>query len=193
VSPAKVEALLRGYLNTWALYGLTISDAVFFDDAPDMRVDQYPMLRRFYRQEPARGSKAVRDLYDLIGEVTEVRRTMRNMDRTYRPEIATEMENTRENLLYDQMTRAQKTLRAINTEQSQVMFARSLAEIRELVEYRARVTSSPKFRFKRFPIERARRESWNDIGALKRLLLDNMVFERNGYAREVMRDVKGQK
>ncbi len=134
----------------------------------------------------------MRELYDLIGEVTEVRRTMRNMDRTYRPEIATEMENTRANLLYDQMTTAQKTLRAINTEQAQVMFARSLEEIRELAEYRARVTSSPKFKYRRFPNEYARRDAWDDIGAIKRLLLDNMVFERNGYAREVMRDVKGK-
>ena len=32
-----------------------------------------------------------------------------------------------------------------------------------------------------------------DTGALKRMLLDNMLFERNGYAREVMADVKERK
>ncbi len=35
LSPARIEALLRSYLNAWAMYGLTLSDAAFFDDAPD--------------------------------------------------------------------------------------------------------------------------------------------------------------
>lgn len=33
-------------------------------------------------------------------------------------------------------------------------------------------------------------EPWNDIGALKRMILDNMLSERNGYAREVMADAR---
>ncbi len=59
------------YLNTWALYGLTLSDAVLFDDMPKMRVDQYPIIRRFYRKEPARNTKYVTQLYDAIDAATE--------------------------------------------------------------------------------------------------------------------------
>ncbi len=32
VQPARAEALLRGYLNTWGMYGLMLSDRVFFGD-----------------------------------------------------------------------------------------------------------------------------------------------------------------
>ena len=59
LSPARAEALLRGFLNTWAGYGLTLADAAFFDDAPELRIDQYPALRRFYRKTPATHTRYV--------------------------------------------------------------------------------------------------------------------------------------
>jgi len=52
-SPAQIEYLIEGYFNTWATYGLTLTDAAFFDDRPDMRWDQLPVIRSFFRQEPA--------------------------------------------------------------------------------------------------------------------------------------------
>jgi hypothetical protein len=39
---------LRDYLNTWATYGLMLSDISLFDDKmPERRLDQYPVVRRF--------------------------------------------------------------------------------------------------------------------------------------------------
>lgn len=32
LNPARSEALLRGYFNTWAMYGLQLSDEAFFGD-----------------------------------------------------------------------------------------------------------------------------------------------------------------
>ena len=77
--PARTEALLRGYLNTWALYGLTLADAALYDDIPEMRVDQYPALRRFYQQKPARRTKYETMFYDMLREVTELRMTQSKM------------------------------------------------------------------------------------------------------------------
>jgi len=115
-SPAQVEALLRGYLNTWAMYGLTLSDAAFFDDTPSLRTDQYPVIRRFYQRTPPRHTKYVTQLYDAIRQATEARRTMRYMDRTYRPDFAAELENTTANLEYQQLNWADQQMRAISAE-----------------------------------------------------------------------------
>ncbi len=57
--PAKTEALLRGYFNAWAGYGLLLSDMVFFDDIADLRADQVPIWRRFFGQAPQRSTKSV--------------------------------------------------------------------------------------------------------------------------------------
>ena len=130
VSPAKLEALLRGYLNTWAVYGLALADGAMFDDMPDMRLDEYPVLRRFYRQEPARNTRHVKALYEAIRAATEVRRTMRHMDRLHRPELAAELETKTENRQYPQLTKAARQMRAINKELRRVSVAPSLDDVR---------------------------------------------------------------
>ena len=188
VSPAKAEALLRGYFNTWALYGLSLSDAMFFDDKPDLRIDQYPVLRRFYAREPARHSRHVRELYDLIGKATEVRRTMRHLDRTNRPDMAGEQEFRPENLLFDQLTVAGGKLRVIRKDMAAAVQAPTLEKTRKLLVLQARATKNPGL------IGGARRKgAWDDMGELKRLLMDNLLRERNQYAKEVMTEVKGRR
>lgn len=188
VSPAKAEALLRGYLNTWALYGLSLSDAMFFDDKPDLRIDQYPVLRRFFAKEPARQSRHVRELYDLIGEATEVRRTLRFLDRTNRPDMAREREFRPENLLFTPLTRAGGRLRMIRKKMAAVVQAPTLEMTRELAVLQARATKNPGL------IGKARRKrAWDDIGELKRLLMDDLLRERNRFAKEVMTEVKDRR
>ena len=50
VCPEMIQLKARGYLHTWAQYGLTLSDAAFFDDTPSLQIDQYPVIRRFYQR-----------------------------------------------------------------------------------------------------------------------------------------------
>ncbi len=188
VSPAQAEALLRGYFNTWALYGLSLSDAMFFDDKPDLRVDQYPVLRRFFAQEPARHSRHVRELYDLIGEATEVRRTLRHLDRTNRPDMAREQEFRPENLLFTPLTRAGGRLRMIRKKMASVVQAPTLKKTREFLVLQARETKNPGL------IGKARRKgAWDDIGELKRILMDDLLRERNRFAKEVMTEVRDRR
>lgn len=82
VNPVRAEALLRGYLNTWATYGLMLSDAAFFSDKiPARRLDQYPVVRRFYRQEPPLDTKHEETFYELLEEARRLRNTMRQLRR----------------------------------------------------------------------------------------------------------------
>lgn len=82
VNPVRAEALLRGYFNTWAQYGLMLSDsALFGDQLPERRLDEMPVIRRFLAQEPARHTKYEKQFYDLLGEAQRMRGTLRELDR----------------------------------------------------------------------------------------------------------------
>ena len=116
------------------------------------------------------------------------RRTMRQMDKSYRPEIAGELEQTPENLAYGQLTRANKQMRAVSREIVQVAWAKSLPDVQRLVQERARTTRRPKLMG-----ELRGKGVWDDIGALKAWLRDDLVGERNRYAREVAKDVKARR
>jgi hypothetical protein len=187
-SPVQTEHLIRGYFNTWAMYGLALLDAALYDDLPDARTDQLPVVRRFFRQEPALNTRYVTELYDAIDAATAARRTMRFLDRTYRPEIAGEIENTPDNLAYNQMSNADKQMAAFRKESDFVTRAPDLQTVRDMATERARVTRNPAL------VGKARMAgSWDDIGPLKRFLLDDILAERNAYAEAVMKDVTAQR
>lgn len=81
VNPVRAEALLRGYLNTWAAYGLMLSDlALYGDQLPSKRLDEIPVLRRFVGAEPTRHTKYEKEFYDLLGESIRMRRTLNALE-----------------------------------------------------------------------------------------------------------------
>lgn len=93
VNPVRAEALLRGYFNTWATYGLMLTDKALMDkNAPTLRTDQLPVVRRFYQQEPAQHTKYETMFYDLLGEARRVQGTMRELDKNGQSQIADEVE-----------------------------------------------------------------------------------------------------
>ena len=117
INPVRTEALLRGYLNTWATYGLMMTDKTFFGDAgPSMRADEMPVLRRFYAQEPAKHTKFETEFYDMLGEAKRLQVTMRELDRQGRPEIADEKERSPLAGEAKPLERAQQNIKAINAE-----------------------------------------------------------------------------
>ncbi len=117
INPVRTEALLRGYLNTWATYGLMMTDKAFFSDAgPSMRKDELPVLRRFYAQEPAKHTKFETEFYDMLGEAKRLQGTMRELDRQGRPEIADEKENSPLAGEAKPLERAQQNIKVINAE-----------------------------------------------------------------------------
>ncbi|MCX7173432.1 MAG: hypothetical protein NT159_05840, partial [Proteobacteria bacterium] len=93
VNPVRAEALLRGYFNTWALYGLALTDKAFFDaKTPTKRLDEMPVVRRFYSQEPPQHTKYETQFYDILEEAKRLHGTLRELDKTGHSDIADEKE-----------------------------------------------------------------------------------------------------
>lgn len=121
VNPVRAEALLRGYFNTWASYGLMMTDKALMEkNAPTMRTDQLPVVRRFYQQEPAQHTKYEQMYYDLLGEARRVHGTLRELDKTNRSAIADELQSNPLAREYAPLERANKTLQGINADMRQV-------------------------------------------------------------------------
>jgi hypothetical protein len=75
-------------------------------------------------------------------------------------------------------------MRVFRKETEQVINARTIDEVRDLARERARARRDPAF------LATARRDAWDDTGALKRHLLDDLTRERNDLAERVMKDVE---
>ena len=127
VNPVRAEALLRGYLNTWGMYGLMLSDRAFFGDKqPEMRTDQMPVVRRFYAQEPPLHPKFETQFYEMLGEAKRLQGTLRDLHRMGRPEIADEKEQSPLVGEAKPLERASKNLQGINAEMRDVRRAADL-------------------------------------------------------------------
>lgn len=115
VNPVRAEALIRGYFNTWGMYGLMLSDQAFFGDKlPEKRLDEMPVLRRFYEGEPAKHTRFETEFYDMLGEAKRLHNTMKALDKMNRPDIATEIDRRPMTGMDKQLERANKELRGIN-------------------------------------------------------------------------------
>ena len=188
LSPARAEHLLRGYFNAWALYGLTLSDQLFFDEATSLRADQIPGLRSLYRQTPALSTRYRTMFYDMLREATELRRGMRKMDRDNRPEVAGLMEKTPENLEYNQLTAVNQDVQAINADMNFILAARTLPQVQEIANELGREKQFAR------PIARLRlSKNWRDMGLLKRELRDLWLSERNALFKEAVKDIEAQR
>ncbi len=121
VNPARAEALLRGYFNTWAMYGLLLTDQAFHSDTlPERRADELPVVRRFYSQEPARHTKYETEFYELLTEAKRLRGTMRELDEMGYRNYADAKEQSPLAGEAQPLERAQKNLGAINKDMEQV-------------------------------------------------------------------------
>lgn len=121
VNPVRAEALLRGYLNTWALHGLALTDNAFFGDKlPEGRTDQLPVVRRFYSQEPPPHTKYETMFYDMLGEANRLNGTMRELDKEGLQGIADEKEKSPLATEAKPLGRAADNLSKINADMRQV-------------------------------------------------------------------------
>ncbi len=118
---------LRGYLNTWGMYGLVLSNRAFFGDKqPEMRTDQMPVVRRFYSQELPQHSKFETQFYDMLGEAKRLQGAMRELDKMGRPEIADQKEQSPLAGEAKPLERAQKNLQGINADMKEIRRAADL-------------------------------------------------------------------
>lgn len=121
INPTRGEALLRGYFNTWAMYGLMLSDRTFFgDQLPSMRVDEMPVVRRFVADNPPKATKYETEFYNLMGEAKRLRGTLRELDKQGRQTLADDKERSPLAGEAAPLERTSKSLAAINREMREV-------------------------------------------------------------------------
>jgi hypothetical protein len=121
VNPARAEALLRGYFNTWALYGLMLTDKVVFgDQLPEKRTDELPVVRRFYANEPAKHTRYESEFYELLTEAKRLRGTMKELDAMGLRSFADGKERSPLATEAKPLERAAKSLGAINNDMEAV-------------------------------------------------------------------------
>jgi len=183
ISPARLEALLRGFFNSWAATGLQIADGMFFDDVPALRVEDYPGIASFYRQEPSRHTKYETMFYDMVKNANEARRTIREMDRTYRTGYADELENSPDNQEYKYLTKAEKVVQSYRREMLDIIYMPDLETTRK---YAATLAHDKEFSKPIYKIMKS--EAWNNLPILKRDLLELWIQKRNLYLEEVVKN-----
>lgn len=128
VNPVRTEALLRGYLSTWALYGLQLSDRAFFaDDMPAGRTDQLPVVRRFYSEEPPLHTKYEQQYYDMLGESRRLFGTMKALYKDGRHDLAGEYRDDPALQAYAPLEGTSKVLQLLNLKMRNVRRDESLS------------------------------------------------------------------
>jgi hypothetical protein len=184
VSPDRIEALLKGYLHTAAIYGLTLSDAIFFDDSPDIRIDQYPLIRSIYSKQPR--SKHVNEFYDMLSEATEARRAMRELYRQNEFALGNQQAVSQEQIEFGLLSRTAKGLQTLTSLQQRTADAAGKEGLKPIIAQLTRMDISGKAKFAI--------ASEKDVGALKREIIDAIsdlkasiakgAIERAGKLRE---------
>lgn len=126
-SPARIEHLIKGYLGTLGTYLLAASDAMVgaFTDPPakpEMRIDDYPVVKRFLREDPARTTRYVTEFYDLKREVEKTVAGIREMRRRGEIEEARDLlrEKRDKVAMYKAVTRAGRAMASIGREMRRI-------------------------------------------------------------------------
>lgn len=121
LNPARAEALLRGFLNSWASYGLLASDRfVVGKNMPEMRADEMPVARRFYQSEPPKHTRFETEFYQYLSEAKRLHGTMKELDDLGLQSFADEKEKNPLSSEAKPLERAAKNLSAINKDAEQV-------------------------------------------------------------------------
>jgi len=133
VSPKRMEAFMRGYFGTLGTYALMASDVAVrwmydYPDPPASRLDDLPVIRRFVQEDPARHTKYVTSMYEMIREVDQLYATVRRYEKTMEPGKAGELiERERRKLTYkDTFNKVQRQFSMIDQEIRNIHLRRDL-------------------------------------------------------------------
>lgn len=82
MSPKRLEYLVGGYLGSVGIYTLGFADMVVRNlegkpPGPELRADDLPVVKSFYRVDPARSTMFESDLYKLREEAQQVAKTLK--------------------------------------------------------------------------------------------------------------------
>jgi hypothetical protein len=133
LSPKQLEYLVGGYLGTAGLYALGLSDMAVrqmgdYPDRPAMRLDDLPVVRAFYREDPARATVFEADLYRVREKVDQVYRSVMDAARKGDPATVEELMKRypKELAARGQVTGAVRELSAYTRERDRIMRDRDM-------------------------------------------------------------------
>ena len=163
------DHLLQSYFNSWAGYSLQASDARFLGGIkPDTRLDQYPVLKRFYVAGPARSTRHVTDFYDLATVAEKKCATGKEALDQGNVERARQIELTFENQIYEAVMAVRENLSFVRAMNETVVTTEDIQAVRDMMTY---------LDAQHHPgIVEAARGAWNDIGGLKRLVQNDLYI-----------------
>jgi len=131
ISPKRAEALINGYLSTFGMFLLGMSDIMaqqFFEfpDKPAKRIDDYPLIGRFMRETPPRHSKYMTKFYEDFKEVDQLVATIKHYQRTGNFKKATELalKERKQVAKYKRMTKIRRRLSEINSRIKRTMIVK---------------------------------------------------------------------
>jgi len=128
LSPKRVEYLVAGYLGTAGQYALGLSDMLVRKiegkpPGPALRVDDLPVVKSFYRLDPARATVFESDLYKMREEVEEIFKSIKAAERE--GDVAQRDDLNRRNLpkvaARDTINNGANLLRTLNRERDAVL------------------------------------------------------------------------
>ncbi|WP_027179815.1 LPD38 domain-containing protein [Maridesulfovibrio bastinii] len=153
-SPKRIEHLVNGYFGTLGVYVLSMADILTrrMTDAPElpeMRLDEMPLIKSFYRNAPEKHSRYLTELYDMIHEADELYLTVKayaaNGDKAKAQELLQDKENRkllgkrrRLNTVRRKINRIQKAIREVHNSRTMTP-ARKREQIDKLIMIRNRV------------------------------------------------------
>jgi hypothetical protein len=178
LSPVNAEALLRGYFNTWGMYGLMMSDALIFDETPDLRWDQYPVVRRLFKGKTQGHSRHVTELYGVLKETSMARQSLVSLRGENEPEIEQHIALSRPNLEHDSFVHAAKWMSEIRKNVQNIHKLKSLEATQAYAEDLAK---NHDFAGRVGVIYRSK--DWKSTGALKQKLLSLWAKEKTDFAK----------
>ncbi len=128
LGPKKLEYLIDGYFGTAGAYALGLSDMAVREiqghpPRPSLRADDIPVVKAFYRVDPARGTVFESDLYKMRQEVDEIYRSVNALRKDEKDQEADAMEEKNSAKLDARRTisNATRNLAAVNRDVNAVM------------------------------------------------------------------------
>ena len=188
LSPPKIEALIRGYFNSFGYYGLTLADQWFFNDSEDLSIKDYPVIKRFTKAQPSRNTLYVKEAYEIIEEIISVNKSARELYKRYDKDNAYKLFNEDNQKFYGAATSTKAGLTNFNRLIQTTENTKTLSQLQELAILIGSATKK-----KNFVNSLKKQNIWEDLGALKKYLKDDLYMARNKIAENFVKQIERQK
>ena len=194
-SAPMIDNYIKGILHTFGNYGLLISNKIFFDEAEDLSINQYPVIGKYIRDPVNKSTESVSKAFELIGDFAKADQSAAHLARDYGL-------NDDEELLDIYLNDDQKALEAGldasgNKTRQQFVEANSLiknikkANKLSVVQSFAKIVAEQKGVNVDNYIQNLKDIGiYNDIGALKQHINNDIIIQRNIYAEEFVKIIE---